>query len=114
MADSPRETYCEPQDIGAVNEYPLWRESPEMVCWHRAIREWLGGGGGVAEMSGRAAGWAHPLEKSAPGFEAQAYMACPVVRYSVEITADSSPSAAMGARSGTSVIGARYETLHPT
>ena len=69
MADSPLETPCEPQDIGAVNEYPLWRESPEMVCWHRAIREWLGGGGGV-EMSGRPAESAHPLEKSAPAFTA--------------------------------------------
>jgi hypothetical protein len=72
------------------------------------------GRGWVAEMGARVVRSAHPLEKSAPGFEAQAYMACPVVRYRVEITADSSPSAAMGARSGTSVIGARYETLHPT
>jgi hypothetical protein len=33
--------------------------------WHRAVGESRGGGGWVAEISGRVAGCADPLEKSA-------------------------------------------------
>ncbi len=43
-------------------------------------------------------GGAHRLAKSAPGFKVQAYIACSIVRCRVEITADTSPSAAMKAR----------------
>jgi hypothetical protein len=63
MADSPLQTHCEPQDSWAVNNYPLWRESPEMVCWHRAIREWLGGGGGLRRWAVALQGAHTPLEK---------------------------------------------------
>jgi len=44
MADSPLETYCDPQDIGAVNEYPLWREPPDTVLAqnHSRVAGWRG------------------------------------------------------------------------
>ena len=50
--------------------------SPTRVHSNSRIEEQRGW---VVEMSGRAAGCAHPLEKSAPDFEAQAYVACAVV-----------------------------------
>jgi hypothetical protein len=75
MADSPLQTHGEPQDSGEVNNYPLWRESPEMVCWQRAICEWLGGGGGSLKYAVVVMGAHTPSKKPRSVARKQAYIA---------------------------------------